>query len=180
MARQPLVLGTQPDDGTGDTLRDAGIKINSNFLELYTFDQGLADVAQSGDYTDLTNRPNFASVATSGSYNDLLNKPSAPLLTLVKTITASYSPVTGDHGYYIRVNNTSTVTITLADDATANIPVGTTFVVGAINTGTVTFAAGGSATVGSVAGLMNITDQWGKVTVLKTAANTWEIAGQLS
>lgn len=36
---------------------------------------GLADVATSGDYGDLTGQPSFATVATSGSYNDLSNRP---------------------------------------------------------------------------------------------------------
>jgi hypothetical protein len=36
---------------------------------------GLATVATSGSYADLTNRPSLATVATSGSYVDLSNKP---------------------------------------------------------------------------------------------------------
>ena len=38
----------------------------------------LADVATSGDYTDLINTPSLATVATSGSYTDLSNKPTIP------------------------------------------------------------------------------------------------------
>ena len=36
MANQILALGTTADDGTGDSLRVGGDKINDNFLELYT------------------------------------------------------------------------------------------------------------------------------------------------
>lgn len=36
---------------------------------------GLADVAISGSYNDLKDKPNLATVATTGSYNDLKNKP---------------------------------------------------------------------------------------------------------
>ena len=32
----------------------------------------------SGDYNDLTNKPNLSTVATTGSYNDLTNKPTIP------------------------------------------------------------------------------------------------------
>lgn len=39
---------------------------------------GLATVATSGDYTDLSNTPTLATVATSGSYADLSNKPTIP------------------------------------------------------------------------------------------------------
>ena len=35
MAQQSISLGTSANDGTGDTLRDAGQKINDNFTELY-------------------------------------------------------------------------------------------------------------------------------------------------
>jgi hypothetical protein len=36
---------------------------------------GLATVASTGSYNDLTGKPTLATVATSGSYNDLTNKP---------------------------------------------------------------------------------------------------------
>jgi hypothetical protein len=35
MAQQMIDIGSAPDDGTGDTLRDGGDKINDNFTELY-------------------------------------------------------------------------------------------------------------------------------------------------
>ena len=36
MTRQDINIGSSANDGTGDTLRSAGTKINSNFRELYT------------------------------------------------------------------------------------------------------------------------------------------------
>jgi len=35
MAKQTILLGTTPNDGTGDKLREGGEKINDNFTELY-------------------------------------------------------------------------------------------------------------------------------------------------
>jgi hypothetical protein len=35
MTKQLISLGTSANDGTGDTLRDAGTKLNANFTELY-------------------------------------------------------------------------------------------------------------------------------------------------
>jgi hypothetical protein len=35
MAKQLINVGTTPNDGTGDTLRDAGIKVNNTLTELY-------------------------------------------------------------------------------------------------------------------------------------------------
>jgi len=40
MAKQVIGVGTEANDGTGDALRDAFVKVNSNFDELYTDDAG--------------------------------------------------------------------------------------------------------------------------------------------
>jgi hypothetical protein len=47
MTRQNISTGTSANDGTGDTLRSAGTKINANFTELYTFLGGDADTLSS-------------------------------------------------------------------------------------------------------------------------------------
>lgn len=52
---------------------------------------GLAAVAESGAYSDLSGTPSLADVATSGSYSDLTGKPS---LAAVAT-SGSYSDLTG-------------------------------------------------------------------------------------
>ena len=36
MTRQNINIGSSANDGTGDTLRTAGTKINANFKEIYT------------------------------------------------------------------------------------------------------------------------------------------------
>lgn len=43
MTRQNISTGSSANDGTGDTLRSAGTKINANFTELYTFLGGNAN-----------------------------------------------------------------------------------------------------------------------------------------
>ncbi len=40
MAREIINVGNAPNDGTGDLLRDAFIKVNNNFGELYSFHSG--------------------------------------------------------------------------------------------------------------------------------------------
>ena len=100
-------------------------------------------------------------------------------LALIKTVTSNYTPTADDLGYYIRMNNSSAATVTLVSDSTEAIPVGTTFIVGQVNTGGVTFVAGSGATVHSP-GQLSIALQWGKVAVFKVAANTWEIDGAVT
>lgn len=57
MARQTIVTGTLANDGTGDSLRVAGTKINSNFLELYNVTNNLPLSARTGNYSDLVGKP---------------------------------------------------------------------------------------------------------------------------
>ena len=46
MARQTINLGTNVNDGTGDTLRDAMKKVNDNLIELFSRTGG--DATQTG------------------------------------------------------------------------------------------------------------------------------------
>lgn len=53
MSRQAISTGTSANDGTGDTLRSAGQKINQNFAELYAFlGGGDSSVVSSGIYLE--------------------------------------------------------------------------------------------------------------------------------
>ena len=54
MAKQAIGIGSLPNDGGGDSLRDGAIKVNSNFSEIYT---------ALGDGNTITNSIAFASVA---------------------------------------------------------------------------------------------------------------------
>jgi hypothetical protein len=76
------------------------------------------------------------------------------------------------------MNNATTATVTLVADSIEAIPVGTTYIVGQVNTGGVNFAAGSGATV-YTPGSTTILAQWGKVTAIKTAVDTWEIDGAI-
>lgn len=82
MARQSIGVGSQANDGTGDTLRTGAQKVNSNFNEVYN---------KLGNGTDL--QIDIEGVLTDGqtlravngnfvpanlNYNDLLNRPAIP------------------------------------------------------------------------------------------------------
>lgn len=81
MAKQTINVGTAANDGTGDTLRNAMIKVNSNFTELY-------DAHKIGflDYADLATQTIPISVTGGtgdvnvpndglGSYTNILYPP---------------------------------------------------------------------------------------------------------
>lgn len=65
------------------------------------------------DWSDITNKPNFATVATSGSYNDLTNKPTIPTVNDA-TLTIQKNGT-----------NVSTFTANASSNVTANITVPT-------------------------------------------------------
>jgi hypothetical protein len=60
MAKQTINVGTNQDDGTGDLLRAAFLKVNENFTEIYTEIGGesLSNIKLSGSTisTDSNNR----------------------------------------------------------------------------------------------------------------------------
>ena len=53
MTRQNISIGSSANDGTGDTLRSAGTKINANFTEIYNF------LGTAGDSSSLASRVKF-------------------------------------------------------------------------------------------------------------------------
>jgi hypothetical protein len=95
MAKSVIGVGTTANDGTGDTLRAAGVKINDNFSEIYnalgtgsaiTLTSSVAELnyvdgVTSAIQTQLDAKAassSLATVATSGSYTDLSSKPTIP------------------------------------------------------------------------------------------------------
>lgn len=75
MAKLEVNIGAAPNDGTGDPIRQAMSKINSNFTEVY---DALDAVGVIGDveWDEVTGKPSFSTVATTGAYSDLSGKPS--------------------------------------------------------------------------------------------------------
>ena len=62
------------------TDEDDYVTVNAfnNIIANYTTTENLANVALSGEYSDLLNKPELANVALSGDYADLTNTPSIP------------------------------------------------------------------------------------------------------
>ena len=71
MAKQVIDIGSTANDGTGDTLRDAMTKANSNFNELYVVEpsivQKLYDTAGWGNYADGETAPATQTINTTPS-----------------------------------------------------------------------------------------------------------------
>ncbi len=80
----------------------------------------------------------------------------------------------------IEVSHTggSAVSVTIPADSTLNFPIGTSIDVLQTNTGSVAIAAGSGVTVNATPGL-TLRTQWSSATLLKRAANTWVVYGDL-
>lgn len=65
MAYQPVDIGSAPNDGTGDPIRDAFDKVNDNFVELYAGLTGLLDFKGS---TDCSANPNYPAASKGDTY----------------------------------------------------------------------------------------------------------------
>ena len=98
MAKQVINVGATPNDGNGDAIRDAFIKSNDNFTELYD---------------DKANTSDLATVATTGSYDDLTNKPNIPPAAPVDSVNGQTGVVLLD-GEDIPVLQGGPLTVTQA------------------------------------------------------------------
>ena len=80
----------------------------------------------------------------------------------------------------IEVSHTggSAVNVTIPADSTLNFPIGTSIDVLQTNTGSVAIAGAGGVTVNATPGL-TLRTQWSSATLLKRAANTWVVYGDL-
>lgn len=78
----------------------------------------------------------------------------------------------------IEVSSSSATTITIPLDSSVNYPVGTSIDVLQTSTGQVTIAATGGVTMNGTPGF-KLRTQWSSATMLKRAANTWIVYGDL-
>lgn len=95
MAKSVINTGSVANDGTGDTLRAAGVKINDNFSEIYNAlgdgsaisltataaELNYVDGVTSAIQTQLNAKADssgLATVATTGAYSDLSGTPTIP------------------------------------------------------------------------------------------------------
>lgn len=79
----------------------------------------------------------------------------------------------------IEVDSTSATTITIPLDSSIDYPVGTSIDILQTNTGQITIAATGGVTMNGTPGF-KLRTRWSSATILKRAANTWIVYGDLT
>jgi hypothetical protein len=100
-------------------------------------------------------------------------------IPIIAAKTSAYTVASGDEGDLIQFNGTFTVSI--PTDATFNFVIGTQINLLNIGTGVITVAAvtPGTTTVNGTPGL-KLRAQWSSATLIKRAANTWVVVGDLA
>lgn len=107
-------------------------------------------------------------------------KVGVPSLTAISQKTASYTlAALTERDSLIEVGSSSATTVTIPTDATLDFPIGTTLDILQTSTGQVTIAGAAGVTVNATPGL-KLRTQWSSATLMKRAANTWVVYGDLS
>lgn len=92
----------------------------------------------------------------------------------------SYTLVLADVAKVVTLSNAAAITLTVPPESSVAWPAGTTIVLAQLGAGTVTVAAGSGVTINSVSSNLDISDQYGVATLLKTGTDTWLLFGALA
>lgn len=179
----------------GDVITSGG----STYMVIYAhtsdpsaFDPGENDGSGHNYYGLLLSNPAGA-LPTGGSAGQFLVKTSATdyaaswgnvsAFVTLKTVTATtYSLISADIGKYIRCNNASGCTVTVPDNASVPIAVGTTYNFRTANAAGISFIEGSTGvTINGRVGYNLATDASGATAVLvKVDTDEWDLFGDLS
>ena len=103
-----------------------------------------------------------------------------PSATPISQKTASYTLSSiNEKDSMIEMNAAGATTVTIPTDSAVAFPVGTSLDVLRVGAGAVDIAAAGGVTVNATPGL-KLRAQWSSATLIKRAANTWVLVGDLS
>ena len=91
MERNIIQVGGQANDGTGDSIRDAFVKVNENFAYIFETNQQLADL--SGIQSQL--------VTLQAGYNELVVKTAGSFTQLVNIISNEAANVANQVNYLV-------------------------------------------------------------------------------
>ena len=141
------------------------------------FGEGSLDALAVGALEATTVTPSSGVVFSDGTQT----KEGVPSRTPIIQKTAAYTlSALTERDSLVEVSHTggSAVNVTIPADSTLNFPIGTSIDVLQTNTGSVAIAGAGGVTVNATPGL-TLRTQWSSATLLKRAANTWVVYGDL-
>ena len=160
MTRQNINIGSAANDGTGDTLRSAGTKINQNFQEIYT--------QLGGDSSNLTTQ---VIIKDSGGVGTIIYEGTSADSHETKLIV---DQPTADRTVTIP-NATGTIVLRNSTDTLTNKTLTTPIIASISNSGTMTVPTGGG-TLATIGGTQTFTNK----TLTSPTLNTAKIGTSLN
>ena len=160
MTRQNINIGSAANDGTGDTLRSAGTKINQNFQEIYT--------QLGGDSSNLTTQ---VTIKDSGGVGTIIYEGTTADSHETKLIV---DQPTADRTVTIP-NATGTIVLRNSTDTLTNKTLTTPIIASISNSGTMTIPTGGG-TLATIGGTQTLTNK----TLTSPTLNTAKIGTSLN
>jgi hypothetical protein len=143
------------------------------------------NISVVGSQVSVVSNPTFANVVTASSgvaFSDgTQTKQGVPSITTISqpgVLPYTLSSL-DERDTIIEINAAASTTLTIPADSAVNYPVGTTLDIIQTNTGQVTVAGAGGVTVNATPGL-KLRTRWSSATLLKRAANTWMVYGDLT
>ena len=153
MTRQNINIGSTANDGTGDTLRSAGTKINQNFQEIYT--------QLGGDSSNLTTQ---VTIKDSSGVGTIIFEGTTADSHETKLIV---DQPTADRTVTIP-NATGTIVLRNSTDTLTNKTLTTPIIASISNSGTMTVPTGGG-TLATIGGTQTFTNKTLTSPILNTA-----------
>ena len=162
---QASAIATAKSEAIADATAQVNAVIASAPAALNTLDELAAALGDDANYA--------ATVTTA-----LAGK--VPSATPISQKTASYTLSSiNEKDSMIEMNSASATTVTVPTDAAVAFPIGTSLDVLRVGAGAVDVAGSGGVTVNATPGL-KLRAQWSSATLIKRAANTWVLVGDLS
>jgi hypothetical protein len=172
--------------GAGFTTFSAGQVLTASAVNSYLMQQSTQYFANTASRSSANPVPTEGQVSYLADTNivetyDGANwNPIDSVINVRTAATANYTLAAGDAGDLLQINSSSgTVTVTVPPDSTYTFPTGSQINVLAIGTASHAIAAGSGVTVNATPGL-NLRAQWSSATLIKRAADTWVVIGDLS
>jgi hypothetical protein len=103
----------------------------------------------------------------------------ASAVSKLTSTTSSFTLTLNELGTVLEVNSASNLTVTIPADATTDFPVGSRIDILRVNTGQVDVAPAAGVTLNSVDSNRKLSERWSAATVIKRAANSWALIGDL-
>ena len=146
MAKQTIGIGTSPNDGTGDAIRDAFDKVNDNFDEIYA---AFTPANSSTSYGNSTVNTVVNSQSISVGGNVTINTSAFFVGNSTSNIVITRTTLAVGNSTVNCTANTSTLTIGNSTLSSSSLKIGNSTVNTTVNSSSVTITSNSGLTVGN-------------------------------